>query len=98
MADMDDKNLELNAVAVAELSSEGLPAGVGSKEDGNRDDQEMAYYGKQQQLKVRIHHHQLSYEVLKPDGCCSLMDGILNCSELEQADILTMPTVFLSLK
>jgi hypothetical protein len=95
---MDDKNLELNTMAVAELSSEGLPAGAGSKEDGNRDDQEMAYYGKQQQLKVRIHHQQLSYEVLKPDGCYSLMDGILNCSELEQADILTTPAASLSLK
>jgi hypothetical protein len=95
---MDDKNLELNTMAVAELSNEGLPAGAGSKEDGNRDDQEMAYYGKQQQLKVRIHHYQLSYEALKPDGCCFVMDNILNCSKLEQADIMTMPTASLTLK
>jgi hypothetical protein len=75
---MDDKNLELNTLAVAELSSEGLPAGGASKEDGNRDDQEMAYYGKQQQLKVRI--HQVWNEVLKPNECCSLVDCILECS------------------
>jgi hypothetical protein len=74
---MDDKNLELNTMAVAELSSEGLPAGVGSKEDGNRDDQEMAYYGKQQQLKVRIHHHRVSNEMLEPDECYTLVDCIL---------------------
>lgn len=53
---MDDKNLEMNSLGVVELpsrSNEEAPSNE-SKGNTNRDDQEMAYYGKRQQLKVRL--------------------------------------------
>jgi hypothetical protein len=51
---MDEKNIELNSFAVAELSdqNEGRNC-IGSKDAVNRDDREMAYFGRQQQLKAR---------------------------------------------
>jgi len=45
---MDDKNVELGAVkCIASIQKEGVREGNTSK-----DDAEMAYYGKEQQLKV----------------------------------------------
>lgn len=51
IAKMDDKNLEMNDLTVVEISgNHGGGYNVDSKR--NTDDQEMAYYGKAQQLKV----------------------------------------------
>ena len=50
---MDDKNVELNTPGVAELSdnAESPPE---NKTAGNRDETDMAYFGKAQQLKARM--------------------------------------------
>jgi hypothetical protein len=53
---MDSKIVELEsvgAVEVAELTG-NLPSNE-SKGNTSRDDQEMAFYGKRQQLKVLVH-------------------------------------------
>jgi len=59
---MDEKNLEMNHVGVVELSGERAS---GNEGEGNahRDDQEMAYYGKRQQLRVIILLIQYSHEI-----------------------------------
>jgi hypothetical protein len=53
MATIDDKDVEMKGHSVTELNAE-ISASDG-KDDGNRDDMEMAYYGKKQQLKVSKH-------------------------------------------
>lgn len=52
-ASMDDKNAhQLKSFGVVEPSDQGeVAVGEQLEDTGNRDDQEMAYYGKQQQLK-----------------------------------------------
>lgn len=50
MATIDDKDVEMTGYGVVELNGD---VASGEVKDGNRDDQEMAYYGKKQQLKVR---------------------------------------------
>lgn len=45
MSAIDDKDVEMKGFGVVELNGEGT-------DGGNRDDKEMAYYGKKQQLKV----------------------------------------------
>lgn len=48
---MEDKNVELGAIAARSTSSVDIPH-ARSKGNTSRDDQEMAYFGKRQQLKV----------------------------------------------
>jgi hypothetical protein len=52
---MKDKAIETNSFGLVELSdqNEALPSGD-IKENTSRDEQEMAYYGKAQQLKARF--------------------------------------------
>jgi len=49
---MDDKTVEMNSFGVVELSDQNEGLSPEAKDSSNRDEQEMAYYGKQQQLKV----------------------------------------------
>lgn len=46
---MDDKTMQLGTLGDVEVSS---PANSEGKGNTTRDDEEMAYYGKRQQLKV----------------------------------------------
>jgi hypothetical protein len=57
---MEDKNVEMGAIARS-ASSDDIPHAQ-SKGNTSRDDQEMAYYGKRQQLKVctKYKYHKLS--------------------------------------
>jgi hypothetical protein len=50
---MEDKPIEMQSLAVVELPS------VNSKENTNRDQQEMSYFGKAQQLKAGSLQYQL---------------------------------------